>query len=580
MCKKKIIVFCKLLHRNSVNILKTERIYQKISKIDMLIANKYILFRFFLIIFVLVISLLNLQLIPRSISADTVMSFVPKLTFLDYLDNYKNILNFNYVEKDKNISFLYLFSNQSDFCFYRWRDLDFSIFDCKKREIGSFFILTGTIDTSTASQNNGQKRLLIQSIKPIATFADSDISSIKGLIALIGLLVHGLSNYRIFLRTGMEDSFSPQTYSFLTAMILGDKSLLEDSTRHIFKITGSLHVLAVSGMHLSLLFDMLQRVSSRFQRIVRFFSQVVLIILYSIMVGGSASVVRALGMVLFRIMGSVILYRQINSAHSLVVVTMVMLILNSWYLTQVGFQLSVCATGIIIGYLQYKKWILSLRTIGPIRSGISPSIKRVDDSSRWAMVIGSIPSAQSTSIDISHESIKDSILFSVKNYLKETASVGLVVQVFLAPLLWWHFGEVSWVGVLAGPASLWLVPPLFISTFLFIFIYTCLGLISKFELFFQSFFVLKPFALICTLLLFSLRLVLYLINFVIEFLSRSFLFILSLLTDLTQDWALLAWPEFSLTETLIWYFVVGCILCLYTSYLVKKHKKSEKTWYA
>ncbi len=550
----------------------------------MLIANKNSVLRFLLLILVLVISMRNLQLIPKADILSELLLFVPKPISSFFFGDSSIFHLYKYIDNDNNISFLYFFSKSSQFCLFRWRDLEFSIPDCENIKLGSIFRISGSIGQVIANQENGQKRLLIQSIKSVNTFDDSDISLFDRTIVILSPLLRALSTYRIFLRTGMEESFSPPTYSFLAAMMLGDKSLLEESTRHIFKITGSLHVLAVSGMHLSLLFDMLQRASSRFQRIVRIFSQVVLIILYSIMVGGGASVFRALGMVLFRIIGSSLLYRQIHAGHSLFVVVVVMLMLNSWYLTQVGFQLSVCATGIIIGYLIFKKKISAVKMKHQQNSTSSDQ-----DMSRWAVLMGSLPSEQSElpnsiedpdldldldeGTDLGQQIKKLSVGFvnATKEYLKETVIIGIVIQVFLAPLLWWHFGEVSWVGVLAGPASLWLVPPLFLCTFMFIGLYTCIQAISSISTLFQSLFILVPLSYFLKILVLFLQFILLFINLAIEIFSTTFLFILSQLTVLTQDWALLIWPDFGIQQSFLWYTALVCFVYAYSRYLTRKN---------
>jgi len=65
---------------------------------------------------------------------------------------------------------------------------------------------------------------------------------VNGITRSIGLL-------RRDLRNAFQREFSPRVSSFLSTIILGERSLLPDTVRHSFSVTGLAHLLAISGTH-------------------------------------------------------------------------------------------------------------------------------------------------------------------------------------------------------------------------------------------------------------------------------------------------------------------------------------------
>ncbi|MBR6620906.1 MAG: ComEC/Rec2 family competence protein [Bacteroides sp.] len=138
----------------------------------------------------------------------------------------------------------------------------------------------------------------------------------------------------------------------ISALTLGCKRELEEEVRDIYADAGISHVLALSGMHIGivwLLLDFLLRplVLARGGRWVKSFLSVSLLWLFAFVVGLEASVVRAVVMCMLmelaRLSG-----RRSLSMNTLAIAALAMLIYRPFYLYDVGFQLSFVAVASII----------------------------------------------------------------------------------------------------------------------------------------------------------------------------------------------------------------------------------------
>ena len=91
-----------------------------------------------------------------------------------------------------------------------------------------------------------------------------------------------------------ESGVDGSVYAVVAAMALGDKSQLTKNLRESYAVTGASHVLALSGLHLGIVYTLLSLLLNR--RRWQVVSQVIIIVcvwLFVFLVGMSASVVRA-----------------------------------------------------------------------------------------------------------------------------------------------------------------------------------------------------------------------------------------------------------------------------------------------
>ena len=147
----------------------------------------------------------------------------------------------------------------------------------------------------------------------------------------------------------------PQVLPLLQAITLGDRSLLDTATRRLFAHTGSSHVLALSGLHLGLIYGIVAFVLLRGRR-----RSVVQTVLHAAVVGGLWVFVCMAGHPLSLVRAALMLTlaqvlrwagRSQWSLNHVALAALLMLLWSPLSLFDVGFQLSFAAVaGIIVGH--------------------------------------------------------------------------------------------------------------------------------------------------------------------------------------------------------------------------------------
>lgn len=134
-------------------------------------------------------------------------------------------------------------------------------------------------------------------------------------------------------------------YGVLAAMTLGDKSALTPSLRDTYSMTGASHVLALSGLHLGILYLLFTYLTQSFRYRHRMITQVLLIVstwAFTFLVGLPVSIVRAAVMIsIFSLLS--IGYRSRMSVNQLCLTAIIILLWNPQNLWDVSFQLSFVA---------------------------------------------------------------------------------------------------------------------------------------------------------------------------------------------------------------------------------------------
>lgn len=161
--------------------------------------------------------------------------------------------------------------------------------------------------------------------------------------------------------------YPEKTQGFIEALLFGIKTNLDDEIQQQFKDFGILHVLAVSGMHVVLLFSTISYILQHC-RVPKKAVTVILILfllIFSLMAGFSGSVVRAALMCLMTIIG-VLSGSRVYTINLLVGSMIIILLFAPNYLFDVGFQLSYLAVfsivfcyPIIQSYFTFKNWVLN-----------------------------------------------------------------------------------------------------------------------------------------------------------------------------------------------------------------------------
>ena len=132
-------------------------------------------------------------------------------------------------------------------------------------------------------------------------------------------------------------------------MVLGDKSALTQDLKDVYSITGASHILALSGLHLSIIYTMLMFLSggSRFFTFHSSLFTILSIWAFVFLVGMPVSAVRSAVMIsLYALM--TLGHRDRMSVNTLAFTAIVMLMVNPLSLFDVGFQMSFMAVFAIV----------------------------------------------------------------------------------------------------------------------------------------------------------------------------------------------------------------------------------------
>ena len=137
--------------------------------------------------------------------------------------------------------------------------------------------------------------------------------------------------------------FTPHARSILKALLLGYTEDLDQEQRDSFSTAGLSHVLAVSGLHLGIIWAVIAALLAplAWLHLHRVRAAIILVLLwgYAFLTGLSPSVIRACIMVSVVLTG-ILIGRRARPMNSLFIAAFGMLLYNPHYLFQVSFQLS------------------------------------------------------------------------------------------------------------------------------------------------------------------------------------------------------------------------------------------------
>ena len=157
-----------------------------------------------------------------------------------------------------------------------------------------------------------------------------------------------------------ENHITDDEFAILSALTLGYKDELDKDVKNVFSSAGAMHVLAVSGLHVGIiyliinfLFGFLKK--RRIGRHIFMVLSIILLWIYALITGFSPSVLRAATMFSFIVIGEN-LRRPCNIYNTLSASAFFLLVLNPNLIFEVGFQLSYCAViGIVFFQPKFHK---------------------------------------------------------------------------------------------------------------------------------------------------------------------------------------------------------------------------------
>lgn len=227
-------------------------------------------------------------------------------------------------------------------------------------EIGSLVILKGTLKNFQQPTNPGQFNApfyyQILRISFRLNQAEIQVKSDKFYKISEGL-------YQLRRKAGSKvDALLPeQEASVMKTMLLGEKGILDEEIKGLYQRNGIAHILAISGLHISMigmgLYQLLRRAGLKIRLSAILASMV--IVLYGMMTGFAVSAIRAIAMFLLQMLAQ-ILGRTYDRITALAVAAVLVLVEQPLYLFHSGFQFSfLCVLGIS----------LILPVLGNVRKG-------------------------------------------------------------------------------------------------------------------------------------------------------------------------------------------------------------------
>lgn len=216
--------------------------------------------------------------------------------------------------------------------------------------------------------------------------------------------------------------FPANEAAFMKALLLGDRSGIDYEMNTAFKISGISHIVAVSGLHVSILFSVVYLFTGR-RRVFSFLIGAPVLLAFAAIAGFTPSITRACIMQ-FLMLLALLTDREYDPPTALAFAALLMLTVNPMVITSISFQLSVgCMIGIFLFYQRIHDWFLDDKRLGSAKGkGIVPKLKR------WFV---------------------------------SSVSVSLSASIVTTPLVAYHFGTVSLVGLLTNLLVVWLVSYIF-----------------------------------------------------------------------------------------------------------------------
>lgn len=144
------------------------------------------------------------------------------------------------------------------------------------------------------------------------------------------------------------EGLSVDNLALVRQLVWGDKTQIDEDLKTAFQVSGTTHVLSVSGMHIALLFAFISflfefiTLRKRKSKLVQL-GIIPLLWLYAFFTGFSAPVIRAVAFFSYYLLGNVFFGRALKLLHVLMVVGVVQLLGNPLVVWDIGFQLSYLA---------------------------------------------------------------------------------------------------------------------------------------------------------------------------------------------------------------------------------------------
>jgi len=157
-----------------------------------------------------------------------------------------------------------------------------------------------------------------------------------------------------------ENGLKNPAYSLAITLLLGERQNLSKDVYRAFQTAGTVHILAISGLHIGILLmflNFLFKPLKRYSKLLFLILTLSFLWLYAFLTGFSPSVLRAVIMFSFLQIG-LQSKRQVYIYNSLFTAALLMLLINPNNIYQVGFQMSFMAVLAIVSFFPvFSSWV-------------------------------------------------------------------------------------------------------------------------------------------------------------------------------------------------------------------------------
>ena len=217
----------------------------------------------------------------------------------------------------------------------------------------------------------------------------------------------------------IEGAFPEDTAPFAKALLLGDRTDIDYETNTAFQVSGIMHIIAVSGLHVTILFALIYNLCFKRRWLVALLGLPALA-LFAVVGGFSPSILRACIMQALMIL-AMVFDREYDGPSELSFACLVMLLGNPLVITSVSFQLSV---GCMIGIFLFQKRLFDY-FLEKLQGDKAPRFRKL------------------------------------RYHIARSFSMTLSAMSLTTPLVAWYFGVVSLVGILTNLLTLWVISLIF-----------------------------------------------------------------------------------------------------------------------
>lgn len=213
--------------------------------------------------------------------------------------------------------------------------------------------------------------------------------------------------------------FPEDAAGFARALLLGDRTGIDYETDTAFKVSGISHIIAVSGLHVTILFTLINMICLKRRWLVALLG-IPTLCLFAAVGGFSPSIVRACIMQGL-IITAMLFDREYDGPTELAFACLVMLMVNPLVIVSVSFQLSVgCMIGIFLFQRKLYDWMCG-----------------------------------KLGCEKKHRFVR------LKRWFASSVSMTLSAMSLTTPMVAYYFGCVSLVGVLTNLLTLWVISFIF-----------------------------------------------------------------------------------------------------------------------